>query len=277
MPDISTLGGGPSSVASTPASTTGITLTAHASNNTKASTWTELIASTTYDADWLLVNLVNPSSTGSYLVDIGVGTSTAEVVLVPDLFIDHGAAVTAPIAFTYLLPLRVPRATRLSARCQCLVGGSTLVVGLHAISSPIDAPPGFGRCEAVGLTAASSRGTILNDPGAAAHTDGTWTQLIAATSFPYRWMCLGLANNTDNNYAAAAQGLLDVGIGTGGAEVELISDILIRGDTASDAPIPGTLCFPVAIASGQRVVARHRASVTTAGDRRLDVIAYGVG
>ncbi len=277
MPDLSTIGGGPSTTGSNPAASTGITITANASANTKATTWTELIASTTYGSNWLLVTLVGISSTnGSYAVDIGLGASTAEVVLIPDIYY-LWAGSNRPMALVYSFPLRIPAGTRISARCQSNTGSSTIGVSIIAISAPITAPPGLDRVEACGVTTSSAtNSTVLNDPGATPNTDGTWTQIIASTAFSYKWMCVEINNRTDLITAADNNDLVDIGIGDAGSEQLLISDLWTHGNTLTDAKYV-TYCFPCAVASGQRLSARHRCDVGTTGDRRLDVVIHGVG
>lgn len=279
MPDLPTIGGGPGDVASTPASTTGITITANSSVNTKATSWTELIASTAYDTNWIMLHFTAPSAqgaSGGYLVDIGVGASTAEQVLIPNLLL-HWASNSMPKPAVYLFPLRIPRSTRLSARCQCATGSGTLVVSAHTFSSPIGAPPGLGRVEAVGADTSTSRGTLLNDPGGSAHTDGTWTQLIASTEFSYRWLSVAIVNVADVAWAAVTTHLTDLAVGANGSEVVLVSDLLTWGNSNTDGPTPLTFNFPMNVASGSRMAGRNRASVTTTGDRRAELAVYGVG
>jgi hypothetical protein len=277
MPDISTIGGGPSSVGVNAAATAGITLTSNASAHIKATGYTELIASTAYDSDWLMVQIGANGATGRFAVDIAVGASTAEQIIAPNLMY-----TTANIANAhdrnYLFPIRIPLGSRLSARCQANAGGQTINVAARVISTPIDAPPGMGRVESVGVvTSGLTQPTTLADPGGTAHTDGAWTQLIASTAFPYRWMCLTCCNISDTAYAAALSHLLDIGIGAAAAEVEVLSDLHVHGSTGTDHPSTGAVCFPVNIPSGVRVSARHRCSVTTTGDRRLDVAVWGCG
>jgi hypothetical protein len=264
MPDFPTIRGGPSQTASTPTTSAGIVLTADASNHTKGA-WVELIASTTYASSWLLFSTVI-AGTGlgqTYLVDIAVGASTAEQLIIPNLH-----------AFMRF----VPAGTRISARCQSSAGTSTLGVLATIIASPMESTPGYSRFEAAGVVTATSRSTLLNDPGTVAHTDGTWTELIASTGFPYRWMCIAFSNPNDTAWAGgAATHLVDIGVGAGGSEVELISDIPTGGQSSDDNVNPATYCFPCSVGQGQRIVARHRCSSITGNDRRLNATVYGAG
>lgn len=277
MSDLPTIAGGPSDTGANAAASTGITITSNASTHTKATTWTEIITATTYEADWVMVCLTCVTSTlGAFLVDIGVGASTAEQVLIPDLFYQWAGANRMSTLY-WLFPLRIPRGTRLSARCQCNTGSSTMGVSIITISSPIGAPPGLARVQACGITSSGATSdVVLADPGATPNTDGTWTEIIASTGFAYKWMCVSMYNRTDLTLAADTNDLLDIGVGANPNETPLINDLWVRGSTLSDNK-GMVYCFPCAVAAGTRLTARHRCDVATSGDRRLDVAIYGVG
>lgn len=267
MPDLPRFGGGPSQTASGPAISNGISLTANATANTKATSWTELIASLTYDIDWLLITL-QPNGSVAYLVDIGIGAATAEVVLIDNLYLDLGPR-------SFLFPLRVEAGVRLSARCQSSTGSSTMWIAVQAISSPLSAPLGLGRVETIGADTADSTGVTV-DPGATANTDAIG-QLSAATAFDYQWMCVANGDPSDRAWGGNSSFLVDILQGASGSEVEVIADLLFRGTSVDDRPNPGAVCFPCSIKAGERVAYRVRCSSPTTGDRVLDVVAYGVG
>jgi len=91
------------------ASSTGTTITASGSANTKGA-WTQLIASTAFRYRWLLVSLVNAASQRA-LFDIGIGGAGSEVVILPDLSCLNQTAGEA-----ILHPVDVPAGSALSAR-----------------------------------------------------------------------------------------------------------------------------------------------------------------
>lgn len=274
MPDLPTIAGGPGDTGSTPGSSTGITLTANASNNTKATSYTTLIATTTYASNWLLITCGRASAAGAFLIDIAIGASTSEQIIINNLFHQIPAATTQFIGRTYLFPLRIPAGVRISARCQCSTGSTTMDIAVQTISSPISAPPGMTLVETIGANTTDTSGTNL-DCGGTANTD-VIAQLIAATTQPYRWMCLSVGNRSDETWGGERNFLIDILQGAGGSEVEVIGDLLCTGAANVDTPTPGAFSFPVAIANGQRVAVRGRCSSNTAGDRVLDVVAYGV-
>lgn len=270
MPDIATISGGPTECNSTPASSTVTTITANASNNTKATTWTELIASTSYDTSWISVKLT-PGSPEWYLVDIGIGASTAEVVLIPDL--TCGALATAnAISSFYLFPLRVPRGSRISARCQAETGSATARVQVHLYSSSIDAATTFSKIESAGIVSASSRGTNI-DPGGVAHTD-VIGQLSASLATNWKWMCVSLTGPS-MTLAAEFEWLVDIMTGAGGSEVVVIPDLHANAGSLVDCPDCPVFCMPTRIPAGSRLSARARCDNTTATDRIITVAAWG--
>lgn len=274
MPDLPTIAGGPGDTGSTPGSSTGVTLTANASNNTKATSYTTLIATTTYVSNWLLVQCGRSSAAASFLIDIAIGAASSEQIIINNLFHQIPAATTQYHAKSYLFPVRIPAGVRLSARCQSSTGSTTMDIAVQTISSPISAPPGMTLVETIGADTTNTRGTTL-DTGATANTD-VIAQLTAATTQPYRWMCLAVGNRTDEAWGGERNFLIDIVTGAGGSEVEVIGDLLCTGAANVDHPTPGAFSFPVAIANGARVAARARCSNNTAGDRVLDIIAYGV-
>lgn len=274
MPDISTIAGGPGENASTPGSSGGIVLTAGGSANTKAVSYTTLIATTAYATSWIQIQLTQASTNTSFLVDLALGSSSAEANIINNLFHMVPAATTQQTGRTYLFPLRIPAGVRLSARCQAVSASATVEIAVQLIASPISAPPGLSRVETIGALTASSSGTKV-DCGGTAHTD-VIAQLSAAIGMPYRWMCVAVGNTTDTVWGGSRTFLIDIVKGSGGSEVEVIGDMAVTGGTNTDTPMPGAFSFPVAIASGERVAARARCSVNTTGDRVLDIIAYGV-
>lgn len=273
MPDLPTISGGPGASASVPGSSTGVTVTSGNANADGA--WTELISSNPYTTDWFLVTISGPvSQAATFLCDIGIGASTQEVELISDLF-HHAPSTTQPNPRIFLFPVRIAHGTRIAARTRSDAIGASFRLTAQTIASGIAASPGCGRVETIGATPASSRGTTV-DAGGTAHTD-VIGQLVATTAFAYRWMCLSIANPGDIVWAANQTFLIDVMTGPGGSEVPVIEDLFVSGSNIWDAPQPGCYCFPCAIASGSRVAVRVRCSGTTAGDRALDYVAYGVG
>lgn len=98
--------------------------------NTKAATWTQIVATTSRRHNALLLavgnqlNLVRTSA--NWLVDIGVGASSAEQTLIPNIQI--GANTSSDTMLPQVLgpfPVHIPAGTRLSVRSQCSIADAT--------------------------------------------------------------------------------------------------------------------------------------------------------
>jgi hypothetical protein len=113
------------------ASSTGTTVTASATANTKGS-WAQLIASTTFATSWMVVCCGGNSGATSGLLDIGVGAAAAEYVVVPDLLFYPSLAGFG----NWLgLPCTIGSGVRLSARFSNTTGSTTTTVSLVLVGS----------------------------------------------------------------------------------------------------------------------------------------------
>lgn len=272
MPDFSLLTSGANESAATPASSTGVTVS-DASTDTKG-TWTQLIAATAYPTAWVMITLHSTTvAAEGFLVDIGVGASTAEKVLIPDIQFEQ-ASVASPAARVLLFPVSIPAGTRISARCaNSTAGADSLVVGVTLLAATLASPVGMGQVEGFGSVVTGSTGTNV-DPGAVAHTKGSWVQLIAATAVEYKWVCLTIAGNV---LGAQTTWLLDLGIGANPNEKVLLPNIVLHGGTSTDRPLPPVLCLPLRVPAGARLSVRAQCNVTTATERVLKISGQGVG
>lgn len=113
-------------------SSRGTTVTA-GSANTKGS-WSQIVASTAHDYRELLVAADHFSNQGRGLLDIGVGGSGSEVVLIPDLHVNFGQQNQAGKGQYWNLPVSIPAGTRLAARTQCDQASATADVILYGLS-----------------------------------------------------------------------------------------------------------------------------------------------
>lgn len=105
--------------------TRGVAVTSGGSSNAKGN-WAEITASTSFAIKYLIV--MGARQLGNFSVDIGIGAAAAEVIIVPDVFIN------TYVPMTNCWPVSIPAGTRLSARCSFLGGsGQTLDVTLIGI------------------------------------------------------------------------------------------------------------------------------------------------
>lgn len=251
----------------------GTAVSAPATANTKGS-WASL-GTCPFHARGFWLDYYNAAGSGVYvLMDLGVGASGAQVVLVPNLAFTRHSQVSAVTAY---IPLKVARGEELWARIQSSAVTAQTVrasVVWDAWHPTLDA--GLGQCEAYNVNTATSRDTTTVDPGGTANTKGAWTQLGVA-SWDTRQIMVTIGGSGDTARAAACDMLLDLGVSDDGSTwTTLIANRFLYVGTSEDAPQPYVLGpHPVNIPAGKRLGARAQCSIATAGDRLIGVCAYG--
>lgn len=276
MPAPSGGGGGATGTGATQTANAGtsvpyVDVVGHASAHTKG-TWTELIASSSFDAETVIVTVgAQVGSNGvdtSTLLDIGVGASSSETVLIPDLFVG-GAAMGA----TYEFPLAVASGTRVSARLQSGVSEQSvsLCVSLREAGTHSAAAT---ACTAMGVSSSgASDATQLPSPGTA-NTETAWTELVASTASTYTKLVVVVGFGAGN--AASSTGLVDIAVGAASSETPIISNIGYSMAAAETVTAFGACrWFDVNIPSGSRVSVRHQNSGSQSGNRPC-VAVYGM-
>lgn len=258
------------SVGAATGTSTGTTITASGSTHTKGS-WTELIASTGAHAGWIYITMGDESAE-EYLVDIGIGGSGSEVVLIPNL---ADAVRTAYGQYAYMFPVDIPAGSRLSARCQCLTGSATIKVAALIASSGFLPSAPLGIVTDLGANTADSGGTSV-DCGGSANTKGAYSQLVASTTYPISFLSFSLGNGSNTGRTSAGF-LIDVAVGGAGSEQIVIPNIYAWADGPRNQMLPHTTpLYPVAIPAGSRIAVRAQTTTTDATDRLFDITGYGV-
>jgi hypothetical protein len=246
-----------------------ITVTAGATAHTKGA-WTELIASTPYDAYgiWIGIDGVHTSAAATnYLVDIGVGPSGSERVIIPNLNVwgaDATAAGLNPHQFWF--PVYIPAGSRISARSQSVTDSKTCRVMVMLDAVPWYKLWGFGPVVDYGTNLAASSGTYVT-PGNGAF--GSWVQ-VGTTSRYHTFWTVSMDYLT-NAAISAFTTLVEVGVGPSGAQQSL--GVLRFRSTTSEQIAGGP--FPLFLASlpvpsGTPVWVRAASGGTTA----IGVIVY---
>jgi hypothetical protein len=99
--------------------------------NTKATSWSQLDAAIANPIRWMYVLVGNSdnwgmSSATRWHLDIGIGASSSEKILIPDLITLAGNTGDTVIPGSFgPFEVHIPAGTRLSARCQCNITNST--------------------------------------------------------------------------------------------------------------------------------------------------------
>jgi hypothetical protein len=211
-----------------------ISVTAHASTNTKGS-YTELIAATTYESFGVMVQLAGLQTTASTnqrcLVDISIGAAGSELVLIPDLtcgnVADYAAASSG--AVYYYFPIYVPAGVRVSARCQASTGGDIVNVAVRLFQNLTGTQWVGSRVTAYGVDAANSRGTSHTP---SQNSYNTATELTSSTTNPIRYMQLGFDLLSDTTGATSSH---LVRIGYTATPIYVASELPVKESTTIEA------------------------------------------
>lgn len=244
-------------------------LTCHASANTKGS-YVDLIASTAFQAHWLLVFVGEASASGDFLIDIAIGAAASEQVILANISTMSQAKNNEPRYF--LVPLPVPAGTRISARAQATTGGLTIACNVTIIGGAHI--PALGVAVTYGVNTATSGGLTI-DAGAVAGTKGAYGEITAATTRDIEWMVIMLSGN--NTARSTYLFGLDIAIGAAASEQVIVADLQLGTHSSSDDLHPGFIALPCHIPAGSRIAARVNCNGTDASDRLVAVAILGVG
>ena len=240
--------------------------------------WAQIVASTDRPTQGMLVSVQNLNDL-RMLLDIGVGASGSEKVLVPDLYLDFEVSVSAGVgwAINPYIPIAVPKGSRLSARVQ---DGSVSLydayVHLQLMAQGFLPSQPFSRCAAYGIVAASSRGTEV-DPGPTANSKGDWVQFDADVDQDIRTILMEVGPAGIDKPAGKRSWLVDIGIGADGSEKVVVPDIMFGSDNFLDNISPALVGpLPCHIPVGSRLAVRCQCAVNTATERLIYIALHGV-
>lgn len=200
-----------------------VTVTASGTAHTKGS-WSELVAALSDEClgFWLFQDNTNANSTDTRsLLDIGIGASGSEVVVMADLGVgSKSSGGTWPFSWGFI-PLALPSGARVAARMQSAVTSKTC--GLYLMPVYAQAPAGlslFRRCTTYGADSASSGGqTVTPDT---APTKGSWVQVSASTTDVINGF---LVSHQEDATAFTSLWSIDIGVWNGSAYVVVVPDI----------------------------------------------------
>lgn len=174
---------------------------ASATPHTKGS-WTQLLATTSYDAYGLVLGFSNnAASTGvqtNNLIDIGVGAAAAEQVVIPDIISTASSALSAGYVTQYF-PIFVPKGSRLAARLQSNVASRSCNVMVMLVGGPSQPWPIYQKCVSIGIDTANSAG-LTHTPGTGA--DSTFTNIGSPIDHEWRAAMLIAGTGSDTSMTA---------------------------------------------------------------------------
>ena len=241
---------------------------ANSTANTKGA-WAEIHASTPYPIEgfWLSLDYGNNTANRDQLIDIGIGASGSEVVLVSNIYGTYDAGST----HLYYIPLSVPAGTRISARSQ---SNSNRQAGVQIIPNygSFYNLPTYGRATTYGENTTDTGGVEV-DPGGTVHTKGAWVEITASTTYPIKGLTIHTGSKF-NGTMVAASWLLDLGVGAAASEVIQIADLSMQS-SASETMQPHGGTLSCAIPAGSRIAIRAQSNINNATDRLFDATLIG--
>jgi hypothetical protein len=233
-----------------------VTVTANASANTKGA-WTEIVASTTADADLVEVSVqaANQSSAiVGILLDLAIGAAGSEVALFQNAAVGGAAAQTfnGEAGYRFGVPVYVPSGSRISARIQSNVTlGRTAQISVRLSAG--DNPAGTSTSATViGANTATSVGTDQAN-------NTSWQQAVASTAAQYQAVSLVPSLNTTGiggNFRS-----LQLGFGASSSESPLANVDFITLTTEAIVCTQGSL-YVATVPSGTRLATRFVRNAT---------------
>ena len=245
-----------------PSDVWGTEITASATPHALTGTETEIIAATTYEAEWIRITCqeTHASATNTdSLLNIYIGAAGSEVLFIDSLLAGWAGAIAGTVTTprSYWFPVRIPRGTRISGELRALIASETIEVlielgvsnGAHWVGSGV---------ETLGEDTAASEGTDVT-PGSGA--EGSYAT-IGTTGRRYRYIIPGVMGNNDTTLLA---GITAWDIGVGSAAYQGLDD-WINSDAASEVQTPWTdMGFWCDIPSGTALQLRSAANAAPSG------------
>lgn len=246
-----------------------------AAANTKPSGWTELVASTSEDANGLLISmdqLTSAAAGAGFMMDLAIGAASSETIIIDNL---HGTTgVANETLYHFPVPIKIPKGTRLSMKSQTSLASKSIAVSIQLLRSNFSSIAGGGSVTTIGADTSTTKGVVV-DAGASSNTKGSWVEIIASTVEDYKGFFLGVGTNNNSAVATAGRFLMDIGVGGSGSEEVIYPDLALMTETRDVVNYPNYY-RGISIPSGSRIAVRMQANTTDATDRLLDVVFYGV-
>lgn len=254
-----------------------VAITPHATAHTKGS-WATQDGSTPDRVDGLYITPVffgDNSTRRTVLVDVGVGSGPT--TLISNLMVcpSHVANNSREVAQHAYFPVALPQSELFKMRAQSSMSSHPDVYayvmpmksGLPCVGSVVDT---------YGADTANSRGTTLTASGTD-NTYGSWVQLTASSE---RVKAIVLAfghGQADWSTFTNQWAIVDIGIGAAGSETEILT-VADLGASSGTQILAQQWYGPyfLDIPAGTRISARVRKQYTSASQRTIDVILYGI-
>lgn len=238
------------------------TLTADSTSHVKGA-WVELDASTAFDVTWVglstLATAAGSTDTGQ-LMDLGVGTSGNEKVVIPNILTGYSVLLEMFAWF----PVNIPAGTRLSGRIQASVSSDTVDVGIYLLGGGRWGGATYDAIDDIGAkTSGASNGTQLESDGI--------VELVASSAHDYKALGVMFDLGVGGDFGGDNR-LVEIFVGAGAAEKSVISNLWFRSggsENVSRATYRGFIPMAVDIPAGTRISAQG------IGNRDCGIVVYG--
>lgn len=229
----------------------------------------QLAAATNFDYDAININAVGANITADTSIDIYLGASGSEYALIDKLRLTK--ASSNPQGLSALLPLAVPRGSRISAKAF----GGTLNTIIQGIGFGTVGDRGYKRAVSMGIT---SNFGVTVDPGGTANTLSSWVQITASAPNNFNALMVAIGNGQRSVASNTASWLVDIAIGAAGSEQVIIKQLfaMSMGNTTFFITPNFFGPFPCNIPAGTRIAARAQCNTNGATSRQIDVSLYGL-
>lgn len=222
--------------------------------------YTQIIASTSADIDTIILrcNSSQSSVDTASLVDVAVGASGSESIIIADL------AVGGHASYGITIPISIPSGSRLSVRAQSVVtGGKTVTAAISGYSTGT-----YDRLNTTVDVLGTSTATSIGVPFV---SNGTYVEVVSSTSAPYYGIIVVPSVTTTG--VGATSPIFALGIGASGSEVDVMSHVLDTGasETIGNAGIPTLGLYGKFVPQGSRLAVKASVSATA-----MDVCLIGL-
>ena len=192
-----------------------VTVTANSSAHTKGA-WIQIVASTSAATNLVEVMIDSIQTAGvntSTLVDIGVGASGSEVVVIENVAVGGAQSYLgggSDNGLCFAVPVHIPSGSRVAARIQSVVTGGKTGAATVRLSATTNPALTSSTCTTFGSSTATSAGTAMSA------SSGTYTELIAATAERYDALCF-IPSNSGTDITQVVR-VFGIAIGEAGSE-----------------------------------------------------------
>lgn len=251
-------------------------LVAHATPGTDGA-WSEMIASTPAPFEELEGVLFGGSVVGEALVDIGVGASSSEQLLIEGLPLNTLGTSSATGSYRFRLPTPyVAKGSRIAARIHRASAASLEAsLSLNGTIGGAKSIRGGRKLTTMGTVLANAAGTVL-DPGATNNTEGTKVDITTNTPRLRRLWAVVVHSGTTTWSTFNSFGVVRVYLGASGSERLLLPPLAVYKHSSIDNMICVTQGpFDVDILKGSTLRGSFQVNLSSSSYRSVGITLFG--